>query len=344
MKKITILIVDDSFSIRRMFCEILAAEPDFDVLDTASDPFDAREKIKRLNPDVITLDVEMPKMDGLSFLKKIMALHPMPVVMVSTLTGKGTETAIASLQLGAVECVGKPQVQTNEELQSFAQELCTKIRTAASAHVHARAEPKPRRVLASAALAPNAPKLIAIGASTGGVEALTEVLSSLPAHCPPIVITQHMPPVFTQSFANRLSTISALEVKEAKDRMPCRQGLAIIAPGGTQLRILRSGNQFVCKVTNEAPYNNYRPSVDILFHSVAEHAGNGALGIIMTGMGKDGAEGLLEMRQGGADTIGQDQSSCVVYGMPQAAAKIDAVCEVVPLTLIADAIVKRSFS
>ena len=224
-----------------MLCEMLSCESDIEVLDTASDPYVAREKIKRLNPDVLTLDVEMPRMDGLSFLEKIMTLRPMPVVMVSTLTGKGTETAIAALQMGAVECLSKPVAHSVYELQSFSRELSTKIRTAAAARIHARSSnSKPRRIVPHAPLrlAPEAPKLIAIGASTGGVEALTEVLSALPEQCPPIVVAQHMPPVFTQSFANRLSTLCALEVREANDRMPCRSGLAIIAPGGSILRSL----------------------------------------------------------------------------------------------------------
>jgi two-component system chemotaxis response regulator CheB len=343
MKKISVLIVDDQPSIRQMICEMLAAEVDIEVLGTAFDPFDAREKIKRLNPNVLTLDVEMPKMDGLSFLSKIMSLRPMPVVMVSTLTGKGTETAIAALQMGAVECLGKPLAQSNEELQAFAHELATKIRIAAASTVRVRPQLQPRQARTTLRPAALAPKLIAIGASTGGVEALTEVLPALPSQCPPIVVTQHMPPIFTQSFANRLSAMSAIEVKEAKDKMLCRSGLAIIAPGGKHLKILRMGNQFICKVVDEPPFNNYRPSVDILFNSVAEHAGESALGIILTGMGRDGAEGLLKMRQVGAHTLGQDESSCVVYGMPKAADKIGAVGELMPISMIADAIVKRSF-
>jgi two-component system chemotaxis response regulator CheB len=345
MKKITVLIVDDSASMRQMLCEMLSHEPDIEVLDTAADPYAAREKIKRLNPDVLTLDVEMPRMDGLSFLEKIMTLRPMPVVMVSTLTGKGTETAIAALQMGAVECLSKPVAHTTEELQSFSRELGTKVRTAATARIHARSDRKPRRTLshASLRLAPHAPRLIAIGASTGGVEALTEVLPALPEQCPPIVVAQHMPPVFTQSFANRLSAISAVEVMEATEGMPCRSGLVVIAPGGRHLEILRRGSQFICKVNNDQPYNNYKPSVDVLFHSVVNHVGADALGIIMTGMGRDGAEGLLKMRQAGADTLGQDESSCVVYGMPHVAEKIGAVGELVSLTHVADAIIKRCF-
>ena len=344
MKKITVLIVDDSAFIRQMFCDMLSSEPDIEVLDTASDPYDARDKIKLLNPDVLTLDVEMPKMDGLSFLKNIMALRPTPVVMVSTLTGKGTETAIAALQLGAVECLGKPLAHTAGELQIFARELGVKIRTAAAARMQVRSVPKPRRI-SGAPLRPSpyAPRLIAIGASTGGVEALTELLPALPAQCPAIVLTQHMPPVFTQSFANRLSTICAIEVREARDRMPCLPGYAVIAPGGRHLRVIRSGSQFICKVNDDPAYSNYKPSVDVLFHSVAESAGSDALGIIMTGMGKDGSEGLLKMHQAGAHTFGQDKSSCVVYGMPQAADRIGAVDELMPLASIADAIVKRSF-
>lgn len=345
MKKISVLIVDDSALIRQMLSSMLSADPGIEVLDTASDPYDAREKIKKLNPDVLTLDIEMPKMDGLSFLEKIMTLRPIPVIMVSTLTGKGTEAAIAALQIGAVECLAKPSAHSPSELNAFAQELCAKVRMAASAKLRPQSSTKPAHAALTGALlpAPRAPKLIAIGSSTGGVEALTAVLPHLSAKCPPIVITQHMPPVFTASFAKRLDGICAMEVREAADRVPLLSGLACIAPGGKHLEVTRSGTQFFCKITDAPPVSSHKPSVDVLFKSVAEVAGAQALGIILTGMGKDGAEGLLKLRQAGAETIGQDKESCVVYGMPAAAYNIGAVAEVLPLTSIADAIHRKCF-
>jgi two-component system, chemotaxis family, protein-glutamate methylesterase/glutaminase len=344
MKKISVLIVDDSALIRQMLKDILSSQPDIEVLDTASDPYEAREKIKKLNPDVLTLDVEMPKMDGLSFLEKIMSLRPTPVVMVSTLTGKGTDVAVAALQIGAIDCIAKPVVHSQQEIDNFALELSEKVRTAAKAKLRATSSNvKSGSTKAHLKPSANAPKLIAIGASTGGVEALTEVLTSLPAECPPIVITQHMPPVFTASFAARLSGICAFKIKEAADRMPIQHGTAYIAPGGKQLKLHCSGTQIICRVTDEPPVQNHKPSVDVLFNSVAHELGNKALGIILTGMGKDGAEGLMHMRKQGAHTIGQDEASCIVYGMPQAASKLGAVAETLPLSSVAAAIIRRSF-
>lgn len=344
LRKITVLIVDDSSFIRNMLRELLSNEPDIEVLDTAEDPFDAREKIKKLNPDVLTLDVEMPKMDGLSFLEKIMSLRPMPVVMVSTLTGKGTDTAIAALQIGAVECIAKPNVNSDDELQAFASELTTKIRTAANSRMQSR---RPVRVREESGkpfkLRKDAPAFIAIGASTGGVEALSEVLTHLPKATPPIVITQHMPPGFTASFARRLSGLCALRMVEGTDRMKLEPGLAILAPGGYHMEVAQSGGQFVCRINDNPPVNNHKPSVDVLFNSVADIAGSEALGVILTGMGRDGAKGLLKLRQSGAHTIGQDEASCVVYGMPRAAFELGAVAEVRALTAVADAIKERCF-
>ncbi|MDX1975546.1 MAG: chemotaxis response regulator protein-glutamate methylesterase [Rickettsiales bacterium] len=344
VKKITVLIVDDSSLIRGMLRELLSAEPDIEVLDTAEDPFDAREKIKKLNPDVLTLDVEMPKMDGLSFLEKIMTLRPMPVVMVSTLTGKGTDTAIAALQIGAVECIAKPNVNSEAELQVFARELSAKIRIAAGSQMQAR---RPVRVRDANAkiykLRKDAPDFIAIGASTGGVEALSEVLTHLPKETPPIVITQHMPAGFTASFARRLSGLCAVRMIEGVDRMKLEHGVTIIAPGGHHMEVAISGGQFICRINDNPPVNNHKPSVDVLFNSVAEIAGENVLGIILTGMGKDGAQGLLKMRRSGSHTIGQDEASCVVYGMPRAAYELGAVAEVKTLVTIADTIKERCF-
>jgi two-component system chemotaxis response regulator CheB len=320
---------------------MLSAQADLEVVGAAQDPYDARDKIKALLPDVMTLDVEMPKMDGLSFLEKVMALHPMPVIMVSTLTGKGTDTAIEALQLGAVDCLAKPTATSDSELALFSASLSAMIRMAAKANIRPRRQAAAIRQGAEFKLGKGAPKIIAIGASTGGVEALTEVLTHLPKEMPPIVITQHMPAVFTTSFAKRLSTICNLRVEEAEDRMPLRSGMAVIAPGGKHMEIARAGSEFYSKVSDGLPVSGHKPSVDVLFNSVAKEAASLALGIILTGMGRDGAKGLLEMRNAGAHTIGQDEASCIVYGMPRVAHELGAVTDVISLNMIADAIKER---
>ncbi|MBN8531958.1 MAG: chemotaxis response regulator protein-glutamate methylesterase [Alphaproteobacteria bacterium] len=333
-KKITVLICDDSAFIRQMFTEMLSAEPDIEVLDTASDPYDARAKIKALNPDVLTLDIEMPNMDGLTFLEKIMTLRPMPVVMASSLTQKGADEAIRALELGAVDCIGKPVSNQNREtIGSLRAELAAKIRTAAAAAVRGGRQPSSAPKPLSYRPA-DAQCLIAIGASTGGVEALREVFLKLPANSPPIVIAQHMPEYFTPSFAARLDSLSAVKVREAQHHMRVFPGEACLAPGNAHLTIVRLGGEYVCKLDQSPLVNGHRPSVDVLFRSVADAAGGHAVGVILTGMGKDGAEGLLRMRGKGAHTIGQNQASCVVYGMPQAAMKLAAVCEELPLSEI----------
>lgn len=343
-KKITVMVVDDSQIMRDLLTELLSQHDDIAVIGSAFDPFDAREKIKALKPDVITLDVEMPRMDGLSFLEKIMSLRPMPVIMVSTLTGRGTDTAIAALQIGAVDCLAKPNLHTEEELGTFSETLATKIRIAAVAKIKRRKSVVPHVNPGYANPSQHSPKLIAIGASTGGVEALTEVMSQLPQNMPPIAITQHMPPLFTASFANRLNGLCELDVMEAKDRTPIKPGQAVIAPGGMHLEITRSTEGWRCTLTDRPPVSSHKPSVDVLFQSVAESVGANALGVILTGMGKDGAKGLLAMRQAGAHTIGQDEASCVVYGMPRIAFELGAVTEVQSLTDIAAAIKGRCFS
>lgn len=344
-KRINVLIVDDSALIRNLLSELLSTQPDINVVGTAEDPFDAREKIKQLSPDVLTLDVEMPRMDGIAFLEKIMALRPMPVVMVSTLTGKGTDTAIAALERGAVECIAKPTAHTQADLEAFSRELSDKIRTAARARVRA-SKPAPVRLaerVPSTALkrVKHAPALIAIGASTGGVEALAEVLRPLPANMPPIVVTQHMPAGFTASFAKRLNLSCALNIREGTHQMKLESGTVTIAPGGKQMYVTRTGDSMCCHVTDAPPVNNHKPSVDVLFDAVADVMGASALGVILTGMGKDGAHGLLRLRQAGAHTIGQDEASCVVYGMPRYAAELGAVAEVKPLHAIAAALQER---
>jgi two-component system chemotaxis response regulator CheB len=342
MDKITVLIVDDSAFIRSLFKEMLSKEPDIEVLGTAIDPFDAREKIKALSPQVITLDIEMPKMDGLTFLEKIMSLRPMPVVMVSTLTQKGAGETIRALELGAIDYVSKPlsSVEFSKNMDGFRAELAGKIRIAAASNVMARrssvkSAAAPVGVVSYTPPMTSKYPLIAIGSSTGGVEALRDIFLQLPANAPPIVMTQHMPAQFTTSMAARLSAISKINVAEATDGVQIRAGNAYVAPGGIHMRIEKKGNDFVCRLFNGENVAGHKPSVDVLFLSVAEAAGARAVGIILTGMGRDGAEGLLKMRSAGAQTIGQDEKSCVVYGMPRAAHLIGAVEKQLPLLDIA---------
>lgn len=340
MKPITVLIVDDSALIRKLFTELLSSENDIQVVDTAVDAADAREKIKRLNPNVLTLDIEMPGMDGLSFLEKIMSLRPMPVIMVSTLTQKGASETIRALELGAVDYISKPQGSPNHDaLAPLKEELATKIRMAAKANLGSRSQLRQShqaaKVLDFRPVGGHAHHIIAIGSSTGGVEALRDIFLTLPANCPPILITQHMPEQFTGSFAARLNGLSQVEVAEAQQGAWLEEGHAYIAPGGRHLKVLRKGGRFICQIEDSSAVSGHRPSVDVLFHSVAEHVGAQAVGVILTGMGKDGAAGMLKMREAGAYTIGQSQNSCVVYGMPKAAAALGAVTTELPLSEIA---------
>jgi two-component system chemotaxis response regulator CheB len=329
MKPITVLIVDDSALIREIFKEILSAESDIQVLDTACDPYDAREKIKRLNPDVITLDVEMPKMDGLSFLEKVMSLRPMPVIMASTLTQKGAEVTIRALELGAFDYISKPVAsQTRATLEVLKEELVEKVRAAAKAHTiknRTSILAQKRDVVLEFHPVGQCHDIIAIGASTGGVEALRDIFLQLPKNAPPIVVAQHMPENFTRSFADRLNTLSQVVVSEAKHNDPLKSGYAYIAPGGLHMKIVKQNNSYVCKLEDGPAVSCHKPSVDVLFHSVAQCVGAKSVGVILTGMGRDGAEGLRAMRDAGAYTIGQNQASCVVYGMPQMAQKAGAV-------------------
>lgn len=340
MKPITVLIVDDSALIRRLYKELLANEPDIEVVDTAIDPFDAREKIKRLNPDVLTLDIEMPKMDGIAFLEKIMTLRPMPVVMASTLTQKGAAITIRALELGAVDYISKPtNTHAPDAMENLRRDLAEKIRAASKANVTQRAlktvSAQAQQVIAFAPKPTALPRIIAIGSSTGGVEALRDIFVQLPANCPPVIMTQHMPEQFTPSFAARLDSLSQVSVKEAKHGDVLRTGHAYLAPGSHHLRIVKRGGQFLCQLSDGDRVSGHRPSVDVLFESVAEAAGEQAVGVILTGMGKDGAQGLLHMRNSGAYTVGQNQASCVVYGMPRAAAQAGAVMVELSLQQIA---------
>lgn len=345
-KKIKVLIVDDSAFIRQIFESILSEDPEIDVVGTAIDPYDAREKIKILNPDVITLDIEMPKMDGIAFLEKIMALRPMPVVMVSTLTQKGADSTIRALELGAVDYVSKPtDNQTIDNLKALKDELIAKVKNAASAQVrntgHRKVVPDKNDVVQFPLGKAIKRKFIAIGASTGGVEALKEVLCRMPANSPPILIVQHMPPKFTKSFADRLNNICQMRVHEASDGQEIIPGNVYIAEGSKHMRIEKHGMKYICRVKAGENVSGHCPSVDVLFSSVAECLGANVVGVILTGMGKDGAQGMLKMKQAGSLNIGQNQDTCIVYGMPKEAYASGAVDIEVPLIEVAREIIRK---
>ncbi len=334
-----VLVVDDSALVRQVLTEILAADPAIEVVGTAADPFLAREKIKRLNPDVLTLDVEMPRMDGLAFLENLMRLHPMPVVMVSSLTERGADSTLQALALGAVDFIAKPKLDVARGLEGYAEEIRAKVKDAARSRVRALASPL-RRAPAPALPAARpafrtTDKLIALGASAGGTEALRVVLESMPADAPAIVMAQHLPASFSSAFAERLDKHSAMSVREASDGEAILPGHAYIPAGGRHLRVIRDGARWRCRVDDSAPVNLHKPAVDVLFRSVAQCAGANAIGAILTGMGEDGARGLLEMKQAGAPTLAQDETSSVVWGMPGSAVRLGAVDEVLPLDRIA---------
>ncbi|KFL25808.1 chemotaxis protein [Devosia sp. 17-2-E-8] len=332
---IRVLIVDDSALIRELLSRTLAKDGDIVVVGTAQDPIEAREKVKTLNPDVLTLDIEMPNMNGLAFLEKLMRLHPLPVVMVSTLTKKGASETLLALELGAVDFAAKPGADLSGGLDAFGAVLRDKVRAAAHSDVRGRAmRVEPPRVGLRTAAAPLG-AVIAIGASTGGVEAIRAVLSQMPPDCPPIVIAQHMPPGFTGRFAARLDEVTELTVVEAEDRMPLQAGHAYVAKGDHHLRVERSSGQLKCRLSQDELTSGHRPSVDVLFESVARTVGPMAVGAILTGMGRDGARGLKMMRDAGAYTVGQSQASALVYGMPRVAFEEGAVVEQAPLEAIA---------
>jgi len=339
-RKITVVCIDDSALIRQVMAEIINAEPDLQVVGTAADPLVARDLIKAVNPDVLTLDVEMPRMDGLEFLEKLMRLRPMPVVMVSSLTERGSDAAMRALELGAVDFVTKPRLGMRDGLLQYAQEITDKIRAASCARLRARSpaagaaagEPLLRAPLLSTE------KLIAVGASTGGTEAIRELLQPLPPDCPAVLVAQHMPPGFTRSFAQRLDGLCRIHVKEAEHGERVLPGFAYIAPGGWHMALGRSGANYVVHLNQDAAVNRHRPSIDVLFDSVARSAGLNAVGVILTGMGRDGAAGLLRMRQAGAHTLAQDEASCVVFGMPREAIALGAAAAVHPLEDMAHAV------
>ncbi|MDE1187445.1 MAG: chemotaxis response regulator protein-glutamate methylesterase [Pantoea sp.] len=330
MSKITVMCVDDSALMRQLMTEIINSHPDMEMVATAPDPLVARDLIKQYNPQVLTLDVEMPRMDGLDFLEKLMRLRPMPVVMVSSLTGKGSEITLRALELGAVDFVTKPQLGIREGMLAYSQMIADKIRAAARAKLHARAATPPPVTLKAVPLL-SSEKLIAIGSSTGGTEAIRHVLQPLPATSPALLITQHMPPGFTRSFAERLNKLCQITVKEAEDGERILPGHAYIAPGAMHMELGRSGANYVVKLNDGPPVNRHKPSVDVLFRSVAVNAGRNAVGVILTGMGNDGAAGMLEMHRAGAWTIAQDEASCVVFGMPREAIALGGASEVVDL-------------
>lgn len=331
MKKVRVLIVDDSATIRRLLAEILSRDSDIEVVGQAPEPHAARELIKQLNPDVLTLDIEMPGMSGIDFLDRIMRLRPMPVVMVSTLTERGAEITLDALAMGAVDYFPKPTANVAAGLNQAASELIRKVKTAACAKVRARA---PVSAAVPAKESDFSDRLIAIGSSTGGVEALLEVLSHFPANCPPTVITQHMPAGFTASFAARLDRTCAPQVREAFEGAPLEPGQVYLAPGGVSHLEVAGRSKWRCRLAAGEPVSGHRPSADRLFQSAADHAGAKAVGIILTGMGRDGANGLLAMRAAGAETVGQDESTSIVYGMPRVAHEMGAVMRQLPLEKI----------
>ncbi len=334
LRKIKVLIVDDSALIRSLLTEIINSEPDLEVVGAAPNPLVARELIKQTNPDVLTLDVEMPKMDGLDFLERLMRLRPMPVVMISSLTERGSEITLRALELGAVDFVTKPKLSIAEGIKEYAELIGDKIRAASLAKIkqpvssnkeYSAQIPKLNNPLISSE------KLIIIGASTGGTEALKAFLTQLPADAPGILVAQHMPAGFTKSFSDRLNALCKIQVSEAQGGERILPGHAFIAPGHSHLLLTRSGANYVTELSNSEPVNRHKPSVDVLFDSAANVAGKNCVGVILTGMGKDGAQGMLRMREAGSYNFAQDEASCVVYGMPKEAVHLGGVHEILPL-------------
>lgn len=352
LKKIRVLVVDDSALVRSLLAEIINRQHDMECVGSANDPLIAREMIRELNPDVLTLDIEMPRMDGIDFLGRLMRLRPMPVVMISTLTERGAEVTMKALELGAVDFVAKPRIGVADGLSELSAQIVEKVRIASAAHI--------RRMVAAPSLAPTAAdgpvlarapvrsigrvsteKLICIGASTGGTEAIKEILTRLPADSPGIVITQHMPPGFTTSFAARLNTLCQITVQEAVNGERILPGHAYIAPGGKQFRVDRSGANYVAVVEDGELVNRHKPSVEVLFKSAASVVGRNAFGVMLTGMGNDGAKAMREMKDAGSYNFVQDEASCIVFGMPREAILHGAADEVLPLTAIAPALIAK---
>ncbi len=353
-RKIKVLIVDDSAIVRQTLAEILSSDPQIEVIGTASDPYIAAKRIQNEVPDVITLDIEMPRMDGLTFLKKIMTQHPIPVVVISSLTDKGSETAMRALEYGAVEIITKPTLSTKQFIEESKIRLCDVVKAASIAKLRKKmypptvvVQPKytadviiPKVAINETSMIKTTEIVISVGASTGGTEALRVFLEALPVDCPGIVIVQHMPEHFTKSFANRLNDLCKISVKEAENGDTVLRGRALIAPGNKHTLLKRSGARYYVEVKDGPLVNRHRPSVDVLFRSTARYAGKNAIGVIMTGMGDDGARGLLEMKEAGARTIAQDEKSCVVFGMPKEAIKMGAADKVLPLDQIAPLVIR----
>jgi len=340
MIKTRVLIVDDSAVVREIFVRELSSDNGIKVVGTAPDPYVARDKIVRLKPDVITLDIEMPRMDGITFLRKLMQYYPLPVIIVSSLTSKGGKLALEALDAGAVEVMNKPG--TAYTVGDMSVELIDKIKAAARAKVRKRKNPVTHKTVYKPlkALTKTTNKVIAIGASTGGTQAIQKVLSDMPVNTSGILIVQHMPEYFTRSFADRLNDICCIKVKEAENGDTVTPGKALIAPGNHHMLLSRSGAQYYVQVKRGPLVSRHRPSVDVLFKSVASYAGSNAIGVILTGMGNDGSTGLLEMKNNGADTIAQDEASCVVFGMPKEAIALDAADYVVSLDRISKKIIE----
>jgi two-component system, chemotaxis family, protein-glutamate methylesterase/glutaminase len=350
MNKTRVVVVDDSALVRSLLKEIIDRQPDMQCVGVAADPFAARETIRNTDPDVITLDVEMPRMDGIDFLAKLMRLRPMPVVMVSTLTERGAEVTLRALELGAIDFVAKPKIGVADGMRQLADDITDKIRTAARAHVRrtpAAPTAAPGEVDVSRPSAPlsvgrlSTEKLIFIGASTGGTEATKEVLLGLPADAPAVLITQHMPPGFTTSYAKRLDSLARIRVKEASDGERVLPGHAYLAPGGLHLAVERSGANYIVRVRDGEPVNRHKPSVEVLFESASRVVGPNAFGIMLTGMGSDGARAMRAMRDAGAYNLVQDEASCVVFGMPREAIAHGAAHTVLPLAQIATHLLER---
>ncbi|MEN9435743.1 MAG: hypothetical protein RIR09_398 [Pseudomonadota bacterium] len=349
VKKIRVVVVDDSALVRSLVSEIINRQVDMECVGVANDPLVAREMIRELDPDVITLDVEMPKMDGLDFLARLMRLRPMPVVMLSTLTERGAEVTMRALELGAIDFVAKPRIGLADGLRELSGQIVEKIRVANAAHVHRISGGVQPAKLSSAVVSANwspasrisTEKLIAIGASTGGTEAIKEVLVKMPANAPGIVITQHMPPGFTTSFAARLDGLCQISVQEARQGERILPGHAYIAPGGRQFSVGRSGANYICVVEDTEAVNRHKPSVEVLFLSVAKAAGANAVGVMLTGMGNDGARAMRVMKDSGSYNYCQDEESCIVFGMPREAIVAGAADEILPLSKIAEALLVR---
>ncbi len=353
-KTVKVLIVDDSALIRKLLTELISSDPGLEVIGAARDPYDAREKIKALKPDVITLDVEMPKMDGITFLRNLMKLHPLPVVMVSTLTEKGAEITFEAMELGAIDFVTKPKIDVTHGLNDYREEIVEKVKIASCANrerlhnISSNLSSAPPKYSADAILRKPSSglkfkatdKIIAIGASTGGTEAIKEVLVNMPPDSPAIVITQHIPEAFSTPFTSRMNKMSPMIVNEATDGQQIVPGNVYIAPGNRHLIVERSGARYICRLNDGPPVNRHKPAVDVMFRSIAQNVGKNCIGILLTGMGDDGANGMKEMHDNGAETIVQDEKTSVVWGMPGEAVKLGCVDNVYPLNKIADEILK----